>query len=362
MPAVASMVRAWSSAATRRSLTGGLSPASPRDEGLALVGGLFTAPFMVCAKTATRMATPSRKPSWRAVFSMPEPAPLTPPGTALMPAASSAGSERPMPAPTSALRQSTEPTRVGAREVPERHETGGRDERAGHRREPGSDPVRQPAGDRREHQHGGRQDSDGEAGLELRVVHHRDHEDDEHERGAHQRRVHGHDRRARRGEGAPPEEAQVEEGRGGAQLPPRPEGEERHRGGEQTEDDGRRPAPIVALDDRQGEAEEARGDQADAGPVQRFGGAGLTAATHQRERQHDAQRADRDVEPEDRRPAPALDEQPPGRVRPRRRPSSALRTGRRRIPAGPPGTPAAAGPAPWARRPRRRPPVPRAKR
>ena len=197
---------------------------------------------------------------------------------------------------------------VGAREVPERHETGGRDERAGHRRQPGSDPVRQPAGDRREHEHGGRQDGDGEAGLELRVVHHRDHEDDEHERGAHQRRIHGHDRRARRGERAPPEEAQVEEGRGGAQLPPRPEGEERHRGGEQTEDDGRRPAPVVALDDRQGEAEEARGDQADAGPVERLGGAGFTATTHQGERQHDAQHTDRDVEPEHRRPAPALHE------------------------------------------------------
>src|SRR5674536_364846 len=67
----------------------------------------FTAVPMVWANTATRIATPSRKPSWRAVLSMPAPAPLWPTGTALIPAASSAGSERPMPAPTRALRQST---------------------------------------------------------------------------------------------------------------------------------------------------------------------------------------------------------------------------------------------------------------
>ena len=41
------------------------------------------------------------------MFSIPDPAPLWPPGTAPIPAESSAGSERPMPAPTRALRQTT---------------------------------------------------------------------------------------------------------------------------------------------------------------------------------------------------------------------------------------------------------------
>ena len=107
MPAVASMVRASSSAPASLARTGSLREASARTRAWPLSAALFTAPFMVCANTATRIATPSRKPSCRAVLSMPEPAPLTPPGTTLMPAASSAGSESPMPAPTSPLRHRT---------------------------------------------------------------------------------------------------------------------------------------------------------------------------------------------------------------------------------------------------------------
>ena len=67
-----------------------------------------------------------------------------------------------------------------------------------------------------------------------------------------------------------------------------------------------RPAPVVALDDRQREAEEAGGDEADAGPVERRARAHRRGAgADERERQHDAECADRDVEPEDGRPAPA---------------------------------------------------------
>ena len=43
--------------------------------------------------------------------------------------------------------------------------------------------------------------------------------------------------------------------------------EQHHGGGEQGEDAGREPAPRVALDERQGDAEEAGGHQADAGEV-----------------------------------------------------------------------------------------------
>ena len=97
-------------------------------------------------------------------------------------------------------------------------------------------------------------------------------------------------------------------GDGRAQLPPDPDGEHHRRGGEQAEDRARGPAPVVALDDRQREAEEPGGDEADAGPVERRARA-HAAAPNERQSQDDAQSADRDVEPEDGRPAPALDEQ-----------------------------------------------------
>ena len=101
------MVRTLSSSVTRRSLIGALMPSCARVSAWPASAERLTAVPIVWANTATMIATPSRKPSWRAVLSMPEPAPLWPPGTALMPAARSAGSERPMPAPTRPLRQST---------------------------------------------------------------------------------------------------------------------------------------------------------------------------------------------------------------------------------------------------------------
>ena len=62
---------------------------------------------MVWPKTATRMATPRRKPSCLLVLSMPEPEPRSPVGSDAMPAEVRHGKVIPRPAPTSAVRQAT---------------------------------------------------------------------------------------------------------------------------------------------------------------------------------------------------------------------------------------------------------------
>ena len=235
------MVRTLSNSLTRRSLTGWLTPSCARVSACASSAARFTACPMVCANTATRIATPSRKPSWRAVFSMPEPAPLWPPGTALIPAASSAGSERPMPAPTRALRQTTPLTGAVRARCP-RATSPAAVTRAPVTAEPARpDAVGEPAGGRREDHDGDREGGDREPGLELAVVHHRDHEDHAHEHRAHHRGVDGHDGGGGRGEGA------VAEAGGGRTAerecaapttPRRGEGRRRRRRGR-----GRRPRP-----------------------------------------------------------------------------------------------------------------------
>ena len=63
MPEVASMVRTLSNSLTRRSLTGWLTPSCARVSACAWSAARFTACPIVCANTATMIATPSTKPS-----------------------------------------------------------------------------------------------------------------------------------------------------------------------------------------------------------------------------------------------------------------------------------------------------------
>ncbi len=114
------------------------------------------------------------------------------------------------------------------------------------------------------------------------------------------------------------------------------------------------PAPVVALDDRQRETEEAGTDQGDAGPVEGGVGARCVKPAREREREDDAER-----------PPGRLNQKTAGqpgyqtRTPPSTGPAAAaselgLRRDRRRNPGDLRGRPEAGERAPWAPRPQRR--------
>ena len=95
-------------------------------------------------------------------------------------------------------------------------------------------------------------------------------------------------------------------------LAPVEEAKAQRGAGEEGHDGRRRPAVLLALDEREGQTGERGGDEAHAGQVECLDRGGVLALGHEAQGKQHAGHTDRKVDEED--PAPAADESRPGRV------------------------------------------------
>ena len=116
------------------------------------------------------------------------------------------------------------------------------------------------------------------------------------------------DRQRRPDEHAVAQQLEVDERRPRAPLDPDEEEARDDRDGEAAERGGRRPAPVVALAEREDDRREHERDQHGAGPVDRARRFGSLDSCDGAQRQRDARRRDRRVDPEQPLPAGGVDE------------------------------------------------------
>ena len=205
-------------------------------------------------------------------------------------------------------RQGVPPVRRVDREEPGEERPDTHDQRAGGEREPRPAAQLQARADGDEHQHAHRGRQQVETGGEGVVAAHLLEVQGEHVHRAGERDVVDEVVDERAVERAAAEEREVEERLAHAALDEHEGGEQHDGEGEGGEDEGGGPAARRRLVERVQQRDEAGGHGAEAGVVEAVARALVARLGGRARDEHEGERAGRQVDPEDRRPAEELDE------------------------------------------------------